>query len=161
MVTPMQRSPRTPTPRVSTGMRKSMLQLQQKAAWLRPRGASLPQAVRTPRKAKSKPGATKRPISKVLEDYKEALDRLEEIEAELAVWLNDPIAVEPEAMPGAPEAATAPAIAVNEAPSPPPKGPEPVGALQVELQVATAQVEAAVDEAEEYSSARNSDAVWD
>ncbi|MDG6914487.1 MAG: hypothetical protein JRN23_03750 [Nitrososphaerota archaeon] len=65
----MQRTPRKAPPKVSAAMRRSMLQLEQKALWLRRAGVEQPE-----------PSTEK--------GRRRAADRLDEIEAELADWLN-------------------------------------------------------------------------
>ena len=113
----MQRTPRTASPRVSTAMRRSILQLEQKARWLRPVGRSLPPAVTQPKKrAAGKPRRPTRTLSTILEEYRQTLEHLESIEGELAEWLNGPIEVPSETPAG--DAAInldqAPAPAANE-----------------------------------------------
>lgn len=67
-----------------------MLELEQKARWLRPVGQSLPRAVtQRPKKASSRVVAPARALPAIVE-YKQALDKLDAVEAELAEWLNAP-----------------------------------------------------------------------
>lgn len=89
----MQRAKATP-PKVSTSMRKSMLQLQLKARWLRPGpDQSVPRRIRIrPKKSGLvlKDAPKQRAIESIVEEYRKTLDRLEEIESELEAWLNEP-----------------------------------------------------------------------
>jgi len=68
-----------------------MLQLEQKARWLRPVDGALPAAVvQSPRKRKVFSQKPVRTFSVILQEYRETLARLESIEREMADWLNDP-----------------------------------------------------------------------
>ena len=71
-------------------MRRSFLQLEQKSRWLPRREASPRRRIHKSRKGESSPPRGPRPISTIVKDYKEALDKLDDIEAELAEWLADP-----------------------------------------------------------------------
>lgn len=71
----MQRTPRKPAPKVSTAMRRSMLQLEKKARWIRRTSEPLP------------PDAAQQDAEGAAKGRGD-VDRLDEIEAGLADWLN-------------------------------------------------------------------------
>lgn len=96
-----------------------MIQLQEKARWLRPSGGSLPRGATRPRKKADH--AQPRPISSIVQDYKDTIDKLEKVEAELYDWLTAPAP-----QPSLQESATGaerPADPRGEAPDP--EGPKP------------------------------------
>jgi hypothetical protein len=86
----MQRDSRPVPLRVSTAMRKSFLRLEEKSRWLPRREPPTPQPVRNPEKTARKSGRARRPITRIVKDREEAPSKLEEIEGELADWLNSP-----------------------------------------------------------------------
>ncbi len=84
----MQRDSRPVPLRVSTAMRKSFLRLEEKSRWLPRREQPAPKPVRNQRKSERRSDRARRPTTPSVKDREEAPGRLEEIEGELADWLN-------------------------------------------------------------------------